>query len=80
MGAGQSLTKVLAAHLQQLGRDGVRHLEDLTEDVGQALLTVETEQHGVRASDLDFFHQQRVLNATTGGQTIGKIAPECVPR
>jgi len=55
-GAGQSLTEVLAADLQQLGRDGVGHPEDLAEDVGQALLTIETEQHTGHAANHGFGH------------------------
>src|SRR5712664_2063226 len=43
--AGESLAEVLAADLEQLRPDGIGHLENLAQDVDQALLSIEAEQH-----------------------------------
>ena len=43
--ASQSLPEIGATDLLQFGPDRVSHREDLSEDVDQALLAIEAEQH-----------------------------------
>src|SRR5690349_16588769 len=43
--ARETLTEVLAADLQQLRPDRIAHVEDLAEDVRQALLPIEAKEH-----------------------------------
>src|SRR5947209_6856315 len=43
--ADESLAEVLATDLEQLGPDGIGHLENLAQDVDQALFPIEAEQH-----------------------------------
>src|SRR5207247_10093145 len=57
-GPGQALAKVLATDLEELGADRVRHLEDSAEDLDQALLTFDAEQHAARARDPGFLDQR----------------------
>jgi hypothetical protein len=52
------LTKVLASDFQHLGGYDIGDPEDLTEDLGQALLRIETEEHTGRTSDHGFGHEQ----------------------
>src|SRR5438128_5880540 len=54
---GQTLAKVFAADLEKLGGDRVAHLEDLPEDVDQALAAIETQEHPGRTGDPGFVDQ-----------------------
>src|SRR6266705_6064120 len=54
----ETLTKRVAADVQQLGADCVTDLEDRAKDVDQTLPAVETEQHAGRAGDPRFVDQQ----------------------
>ena len=74
--AGQTLAKAFTADLEKLGGDHVAHLEDLPEDVDQALAAIETEQHSGRAGDPGFVDQQ----ADIGGDArrIWRIEIGCV--
>jgi hypothetical protein len=54
----QLLPEVVAADLQKLGADEIGHAEDLAEDVDEALLAVEAQQHARGAADPGFVHQQ----------------------
>src|SRR2546425_10014529 len=58
----RSLPEVLAADFEELGADRVADLEDLTKDVGQALLAVETEQHPGSAADSRFIDEQSYVD------------------
>jgi hypothetical protein len=57
-GAGQSLTKVIASDFRHLGGYDIGDPEDPTEDVGQALIPIEAEEHTGRTSDHCFGHEQ----------------------
>jgi len=68
-GAGQPLAKVLATNLQHFGRDCVGYPEDLAENVSEALLTIETQEHAGGAAAHSFVDQQadlRRCNARVG--------------
>ncbi len=58
----KSLTKVLAADLEEFSSDGVGHVEDLAEDIDHALFPVEAEQHARRAREPGFVHEQAQLD------------------
>src|ERR1051326_1225693 len=49
--AGQTLAEVVSTDLQELSANGVAHSEDLAEDVCEALLAIEAEQHSRGARD-----------------------------
>src|SRR5262249_25659585 len=49
--ARQALAEVVRADLEEFGAEHVAHGEDPAEDVRQALLTIQTEQHARRAAD-----------------------------
>src|SRR2546421_7682732 len=49
--AGQTLAEVVSTNLQELSAHGVAYSEDLPEDVCQALLAIEAEQHSRGAGD-----------------------------
>lgn len=57
-GSRELLPEVLATDLQELGTDEVGHAENLAEDVNQALLAIEAQQHARGATDSGFVHQQ----------------------
>jgi hypothetical protein len=56
--ASEALTEVLTGDVQELGADHVTDLEDVTQDVGEALLAVETEEHAGGARDSRLIDQQ----------------------
>jgi hypothetical protein len=43
--AGELLAEILASDLEELGSDGIGHFENLTQDVDQALFSIEAQQH-----------------------------------
>src|SRR5882757_1496958 len=57
-GPGQTLTKVVGSHLQDLSADSIAGAKNRTECEDQSLLAVETEQHAHRAAVLGFFDQE----------------------
>src|SRR2546425_9050812 len=77
----RSLPEVLTADFEELGTDRVADLEDLTKDVGQASLAVETEQHPGGAADSPFTANHpyadtngpitRTIEAGTGIESVG---------
>ena len=66
-GAGQTLTKVVGSHLQDLAADSIAGAKNLAEREDQPLLAVETEQHTHRAAVLGFFDQERQSTGTLLG-------------
>src|SRR5262245_3120074 len=57
-GPRKLLPEVLTTDLNELCTYDVGHAEDLSEDVDQALLAIETEHHSRRAADSSFVHPQ----------------------
>src|SRR6202022_3404597 len=70
-GTGQALAVVLTADLEQLAAADIGPLKDLAEDIDQALLAIETEEHARRAADSGFLHQE--LHIGPHGALIGRI-------
>src|SRR5216683_786120 len=75
-GAGQPLAKALATDLQYLGRDCVGDPEDLAEDVGKALLTIETQEHAGCAGDHSFATSRRTSGRCDA--RLGRIQVRCI--
>src|SRR5262249_8753035 len=53
-GAGEALPEVVGRRLQEFGADRVADPEDVAKDIGQALLSIETQQHARGAADPRF--------------------------
>ena len=53
--------------LQDVRRFGAIHLEDLSQDVGQAMRPVEAGQHPERAADLHLLEEQGVVHGARFG-------------
>src|SRR5262245_15055000 len=52
------LAEVVAADLQELGADAVRDVEDVSEDVNEPLLAIQTQQHARGAADARFVDEK----------------------
>src|SRR4029453_10633033 len=52
------LPEVVAAHLQQLGPDAVRDVEDVAQDVNEPLLAIQTQQHARGAANGGFVDEK----------------------
>jgi hypothetical protein len=80
-GPRELLPEVLATDLQERGPDEVGHSENLAEDVNQALLAIEAQQHPRGATDSGFVHQQLHIAGTDlgSGRSISGVASRLSP-
>src|SRR5438445_10349648 len=75
--AGQALAKRSRLYGQHVGGIFALQLEHVTQDVRDAVIAIETEQHCLRAADFDLFLKQgQVSVAGWGGQRFSKSTGE----
>ena len=71
-GAGYALAVYLRAHLTQVGRLLVRHVEDFRQDERQPVLAVQADEHRQRAAPLHL-HREQGVRFRCGGQSLEQI-------